>query len=210
MTLTPREAAYVAGRDLRDVQRAVDKGVVEKRTRTVQGRRTRVFGRSELRFFGALQGHEDTLTPAGRLQLYKAVQRPRSGKAALGPFVVDVEQVDRQIDRGLARLEQVKSQVEPGNGDGPVLKGTSVPIHLLAALAEDGGVDAAARAYPSLPRAAVEAAVTYAQVYPKKGRPYPKQSLKRMMGALALPDEVFADDQEDEYAGASGPREVAL
>ena len=99
MTLTPREAAFVANSDVQLVQRAVDGGVVQKRTRTVQGRKTRVLGRSELRFFGALRGHEDTLTPAGRQKLYKAVQHPRGGKAVLGVFVVDVEDVDRQIER---------------------------------------------------------------------------------------------------------------
>ena len=205
MTLTPREAAFVANSDVQSVQRAVDGGVVRKRTRKIRGRTTRVLGRPELRFFGALRGHEDTLTLAGRQKLYKAVQRPRDGKASLGVFVVNVEDVDRQIERRLAELDKIKSRVEePESGD-PLLKGTSVPVHVIAALAEAGGVEEAARAYPSLSKAAVEAAVAYAEVYPKKGRPYPKQSLKRMLSELALPDEVFG-----EASGESGPREVRL
>ena len=166
---------------------------------------TRVLGRSELRFFGALRGHEDTLTLAGRQKLYKAVQRPRGGKASLGAFVVDVEGVDRQIERRLAELDRIKDRVEDGAGGEPVLKGTAVPVHIVAALAGAGGVGEAVQAYPSLSKASVKAAVAYAEVYPKKGRPYPKRSLKRMLGELALPDEVFgqADD-------AVGPREVSL
>lgn len=205
MTLTPREAAFVAGSDVRLVQRAVDGGVVRKRTRTVRGRKTRVLGRPELRFFGALRGHEDTLTPAGREKLYKAVQRPRGGKATLGVFVVDVEDVDRQIERRLAELDRIKGRVEDGGGGEPVLKGTEVPVHVVAALAEAGGVEEASRAYPSLSKAAVEAALAYAQVYPKKGRPYPEKSLKRMVAELALPDEVFGHPSDD-----AGPREVRL
>ena len=205
MTLTPREAAFVANSDVQLVQRAVDGGVVQKRTRTVRGRKTRVLGRSELRFFGALRGYEDTLTLAGRQKLYKAVQHPRGGKASLGVFVVDVEDVDRQIERRLAELNQIKARVESGEGGEPVLKGTDVPVHVVAALAEAGGVEEAARAYPSLSKAAVEAAVAYAEVYPKKGRPYPERSLKRMLGELALPDEVFGQAGDE-----TGPREVSL
>ena len=205
MTLTPREAAFVVDSDMRTVQRAVDGGVVRKRTRTVRGRRTRVLGRSELRFFGALRGHEDTLTPAGRQKLYEAVRRPRGGKATVGPFVVDVERVDRWIERRLAELDRIKGRVEGGEGGEPVLRGTAVPVHVVAALADAGGVDGARRAYPSLSKADVEAAVQYARVYPKKGRPYPEKSLKRMLRELALPDEVFGEPD-----GESGPREVRL
>ena len=205
MTLTPREAAFVADSDMRTVQRAVDGGVVRKRTRTVRGRRTRVLGRSELRFFGALRGHEDTLTPAGRQKLYEAVRRPRGGKATVGPFVVDVERVDRWIERRLAELDRIRGRVEEGEGGEPVLRGTAVPVHVVAALSDAGGVDGARRAYPSLSKADVEAAVQYAQVYPKKGRPYPEKSLKRMLRELALPDEVFGEPD-----GESGPREVRL
>ena len=204
MTLTPREAAFVADSDVHLVQRAVDGGVVKRRTRTVRGRKTRVLGRPELRFFGALHGHEDTLTPAGRLKLYKAVQRPRDGKASLGVFVVDVEDVDRRIERRLAELDRIKARVEEDETGDPVLKGTAVPVHVVAALAEAGGVGEAQRAYPSLSKAAVEAAQAYATVYPKRGRPYPARSLKRMVGELALPDDVFG------VAADEGPREVAL
>ena len=205
MTLTPREAAFVADSDVQLVQRAVDGGVVRKRTRTVSGRKTRVLGRSELRFFRALRGHEDTLTPTGREKLYKAMQRPRDGKATMGPFVIDVEDVDRRIERRMAELDRIKSRVELDDDGEPVLKGTAVPVHLVAALAQAGGVEEASQAYPSLSRAAVEAAVAYAEVYPKRGRPYPKKSLKRMLTALALPSDVFIHAGEE-----TGPRVVTL
>ena len=205
MTLTPREAAFVADSDVRLVQRAVDGGVVRRRTRTVRGRKTRVLGRSELRFFGALRGHEDTLTPTGRQKLYEAIQHPRGGKATLGAFVVNVEDVDRLIERRMAELDRIRSRVEDGESGEPVLKGTTVPVHVVAALAEAGGTEEAARAYPSISRPDAETAVQYARVYPKKGRPYPTESLKKMVRELALPDEVFGVPDEE-----VGPREVRL
>ena len=205
MTLTPRETAFVANSDVQLVQRAVDGGVVRKRTRTVGGRKTRVLGRSELRFFEALRGSEHTLTLAGRQKLYEAIQHPRDGKASLGVFVVDIEDVDRRIERRLAELDRIKGCVEVDDGGETVLKGTDVPVHVVAALAEAGGVEEVARAYPSLSKAAVEAAVAYAEVYPKKGRPYPARSLKRMLSELALPDEVFGAG-----VGDGGQRAVGI
>lgn len=191
MTLTPREAAFVAESDVRTVQRAVDGGDVHKRTRRVGRRTTRVLGRPELRYFGALRGNEDALTPVGRQRLYEAVQHPEGGKAAVGMLVVDVEVVDHWIDGRLAELDRIRGCASESAGGEPVLKGTDVPVHVVAALAEAGGIDEAARAYPSLPRETIGAAVQYARVYPKKGRPYPAKSLKRMLSELELPDDVF-------------------
>jgi len=105
----------------------------------------------------------------------------------------------------LAELKRIKEVVESGSAGEPVLRGTAVPVHVVAALAEADGVEGATRAYPSLSRADVEAAVAYAEVYPKKGRPYPKKSLKRMLRELALPDEVFGEPEEEK-----GPRVVRL
>lgn len=148
MMLTPREAAFVAERDVRTVQRAIHAGIVQKRTSRAGQRTMPILARPELRFFGALRGNEDVLTPVGRQKLYEAVQHPEGGKAAFGMFVVDMGIVDHWIDE-------------------------------------------AARAYPSLPRETIEAAVQYAHVYPKKGRPYPAASMKRMLSELALPGDVF-------------------
>ena len=86
-----------------------------------------------------------------------------------------------------------------------VLRGTSIPVHVVAALAEAGGLEAAERAYPSLSKTDVQTAVQYATVYPKKGRPYPKKSLKEMLGELALPDDVFGESDDED-----GPRVVHL
>ena len=205
LTLTPNEAAFTAGRDVDDVQRAVDSGVVEKRTRTVRGRTRRVFGRSELRFFRVVAGVEDDLTPKGRRKLYEAILRPRGSRVSVGPFEVDLADVDRQIEGRLGELQRIKRSVRTGPDGEPVLRGTTVPVHLVAALAEAGGTDEARRAYPSLSAADVEAAAQYARVYPKRGRPYPERSLKRMLRELALPDEVFGEPDPE-----VGPREVRL
>lgn len=211
--LTPRETAFVVERDIRDVQRAVDGGVVRRRTRRRGGRTERVFGRPELRFFRALRDVEGTLTPEGRRRWYQAFQRVRAGRARVGPLEVDVADLDRRIERRVAELEVVRGAVEDGPDGEPVLRGTSVPVYVVAALAAGEGVDGAARAYPSLSRAAIERAAAYAELYPKRGRPYPAASLKAMLAGLGLPDEVF-DDAEDASvtpeATGGGPHEIRL
>ena len=206
LTLTPNEVAFTVGRDVDAVQRAVDSGVVDKRTRTVRGRTRRVFGRSELRFFQIAGEIEGALTPEGRRRLYEAVLRPRGRRVRIGPLEVDLAAVDRQIEDRLGELKRIRESVEPGPDGEPVLRGTRVPVHLVAALAEAGGLAEAARAYPSLSRAQVGAAVAYAEVYPKRGRPYPAKSLKRMLSELALPEEVF----EGTALAGEGPRTVRL
>ena len=60
-------------------------------------------------------------------------------------------------------------------------------------------------ACPTLTQPDVQTAVQYATVYPKKGRPYPKKSLKEMLGELALPDDVFGESDDED-----GPRVVHL
>lgn len=88
----------------------------------------------------------------------------------------------------------------------PVLVGTDIPVHLVAALAEAGGASEAARAYPSLSRETIGAAVQYARMHPKRGQPYPAKSLKRMLSELALPDDVFdkpVDEPGDDVSTAS-------
>lgn len=205
LALTPNEAAFTVGRDVDAVQRAVDSGVVEKRTRTIRGRERRVFGRSELRFFKVVAGVEDDLTKKGRRKLYEAILHPRGQKVSVGPFEVDIADVDRQIEDRLADLQRIRGVAATGPEGTVVLRGTSIPVHVVAALAEAGGPEAAERAYPSLSKTDVETAVQYATVYPKKGRPYPKKSLKQMLGELALPDEVFGGSE-----GKTGPRVVRL
>jgi hypothetical protein len=55
----------------------------------------------------------------------------------------------------------------------------------VAALTADQSVAEIIEDYPGLTPAQVEAAVEYAKVYPKPGRPLPARSLKRMLSDLA-------------------------
>jgi len=73
-----------------------------------------------------------------------------------------------------------------------VIRGTTVPVHVVAGLAKGETVDEIMEDYPSLTRAQVETAIEYARAYPKKGRPYPARSFKRMVADLGL-EEITTD-----------------
>jgi uncharacterized protein (DUF433 family) len=70
------------------------------------------------------------------------------------------------------------------NGE-PVLRGLNAPVYEIAALPPGQTVAEIVEDYPGLTPSQVEAAVEYAQVYPKAGRRLPARSLKRMLSDMA-------------------------
>jgi Protein of unknown function (DUF433) len=93
-------------------------------------------------------------------------------------------EVDRRIDERLKRLEQVKALIDASAPE-PMLREAGVPVHIVAALARGQSTIEIVEDYPSLTAEQVEAAIEYAKVYPRTGRPLPTRSLKRMLGDLA-------------------------
>jgi uncharacterized protein (DUF433 family) len=107
--------------------------------------------------------------------------------------------LDRTIEDRLGRLMALRSQVEvPASGE-PVIRGTTVPVYVVASLAKGETIEEILEDYPSLNRAQIENAIEYAKAYPKKGRPYPARSFKRMVADMGL--EEIATERTGE-----GPR----
>jgi len=102
----------------------------------------------------------------------------------MGVMELKLTEVDRRIDERLRRLEQVKGLVDENSPD-PVLRGTGIPVHVVAALARGQSTTEIIEDYPVLTAEQVEAAVEYATVYPRTGRPLPTRSFKRMLSDLA-------------------------
>jgi uncharacterized protein (DUF433 family) len=110
--------------------------------------------------------------------------------------------VDEQIEERLRRLEQVRAEVEEGAGE-PLIRGTTVPVHVIAGLASGETIEEILEDYPNLSRPQVEAAIEYAKAYPKPGRPYPARSFMRMLGDLAGRGVFDVESEPDEI----GPRD---
>lgn len=180
---TVQEASYVVGRSRKLIDQAVDRGELPK-TRNAKGRYLKLW---DLRYLAVQTLVGDDVTPLGRTKLYQAIRKSSVGQGQIrfGFLVFDMAVVDKGIVERVAKLAQLGAVVERHGEPTPVLRGTEVPVHLIASLARGQGVDPTLEDYPTLSRSQVEAAVEYAIAYPKPGRPYPATSLKRLLGEAA-------------------------
>jgi uncharacterized protein (DUF433 family) len=187
VSLTLNEAGYVVGQSSRAINRAVDRGVIRAKTQRRGKARLRKVGAAELRFLAITSLVEKDLTPSARRKVYEAVRRlpAEAPRLVLGVMELKLTDIDQRISERLQRLERVKALVDDGQGTDPMLRGTAVPVYAVAALARGQSVKEIIEDYPGLTSAQVEAAVEYAKVYPKPGRPLPPRSLKRMLGDMA-------------------------
>jgi uncharacterized protein (DUF433 family) len=178
------------------INKAVDTGLIRAGTRQGPGGQgtLRILGKPELRFLKLADVLDKDLTPFGQRKIYEAIRRlpEQQHQLRLGVLTVELLPVDRAIEERLVRLMALKNHVETQASGEPVIRGTTVPVHVVAGLAKGETVDEIMEDYPSLTRAQVETAIEYARAYPKKGRPYPARSFKRMVADLGL-EEITTD-----------------
>lgn len=206
-TLTLSEASYVLGRPAAVLNKAVDTGVIRARQRRVGKAVQRVLGPAELRFLRLDEELDRDLTPTGRRRLYDALRRLSSDshRMKLGNLELDLALIDDDLKARLDRLDEIRGRVElRGEDSDAVIRGTEVPVHLIAALAGSQTIDEVLEDLPSLDREQVVAAIEYAKAYPKRGRPYAVRSMKRMLSDLA---ELGAFDESDS-PGEAAPRKI--
>jgi len=163
----------------------------ERRGRSAaRPRRARGRHRARLRFYRVASDLGSELTPSGRKSIYQAIRAlpARQRRLRWGPFETDIATLDRQLLRNLKRLRALKREIETADERETVIRGTRVSAYAIAGLSAGQTVSQILEDYPTLSRAQVEAAIEYAKVYPKKGRPYPARSFKRMVGDIGLKD----------------------
>lgn len=185
--LTLTEAGYVLNRSTAALNKAVDTGIIRARQRRVGRGVQRLLGPAEMRFLLIADRLERDLTPAGRRRLYDAIRQLSTDthRVDFGELVLDLGKVDADLDERLRRLEEVRRRVETDDETEPLIKGTKIPVHMVAGLARGQSVAEIIEDFPSLTPTQIEAAIDYAKAYPKRGRPYPARSLKRALAVLA-------------------------
>ncbi len=186
--VTVNEASYVLGQPSAVINKAVDDGIVKASLLRRGKLSSRVFGLPELRFYRVALDLGAGVTPSGRKSIYKAIRRLPANQRRLrwGPFETDLTKLDREISQRLKRLWGLKSRIEETPDTEPMIRGTPVSAYVIAGLGEGQTVGEILEDYPGLSRAQVEAAIEYAKIYPKKGRPHPSRSFKRMIGDVDL------------------------
>lgn len=205
--LTLAEAGYVLNRSAAALNKAVDTGVIRARQRRTGSGVQRLLGPAEMRFLLVAGRLERDLTPVGRRRLYDAIRQLSADthSVTLGELVLDLGKIDADLKSRLHRLDELRRWVEAGpDRNEPIIKGTKIPVYMVAALARGQSIEEIVNDLPSLIRDQIEAAIEYAKAYPKRGRPYPPRSLKRALSELA---DLGTFDEEAETAEVA-PRRI--
>lgn len=177
-TLTPAEAAVVAGVSVRDVHRVIDEHILPENLYDV--REVRSFSSDACVFIAFYFEAAERLTSGERQRAIALASRHSSGKKSTrivhdGFLTIDFAPFWTSVDERLQRLNAARAQVsvddEILNGT-PIIRGTRVPVYDVAASVAAGyAMERILAAYPSLGREQVELAALFAEANPQRGRP---------------------------------------
>lgn len=172
--LSANEAACVTGVPLKQVHRIIDAGLLGDAVKSRKGSRV-ILGRG---LVGLKLAYEttDILTLEGRRRLvHHLLDNPGAKTVREDAVSVDLRPMESEVRRGLTTLEEARKMIATENdvlAGAPCFKGTRIPIHDIAEMVANGDdISTIRAAYPTLTEAQIEAAVLYAEAYPRRGRP---------------------------------------
>ncbi len=178
--LTTTEAAVAAGVSLPQINRVIDDRILPDNWYSTSPVRT--FRTDACLFIAFYYEAADWLTASARLQTIRNAAALRSSwedwkdYAVVDHFLtVRFNDLWKTVDGRLHRLVAAENMVveDPEILSGtPVIRGTRVPVHSVAALLDEGTpLEEILRAYPSVTGSQVELASIYAKAVPQRGRP---------------------------------------
>jgi len=182
------EAAFVLDQPLDAIKRDVNRRPLKPEASGPAKRAVRCVGLTDLVYLDMVATYRHTLTPSALDDLYVAVikEPAQSASVSVGPLIVQLKRHRTNVAQRLKALEAVDRAIEIKHG-APVVRGTDIEVHRLAALSAGGATDEEIlEDYPSLSPAKIKAATAYARAHPKSGRPYPATSAKRAMQGADL------------------------
>lgn len=192
--VTVREAQFLIDMSEKEINRAIDRGEVERVSDPAETRHTlrlrrpaRKIGMSELLFLALEKQMHADLTPAGRKKLYLAFKRKSAKQQTIefGLFKVSLTDIQKGFIDRYKQLHDAKKEIMEQDGSDPVIKGTDISAYRIAALTQGQALEHILADYPTLSKDQVQAAIAYAAAYPKAGRPYPSRSFRRAADSLA-------------------------
>lgn len=185
LQFTPAEAAFVLRESIALVKKEFDAGPVQPRLVRKGGSSVRTIGWFDLIYLYASRVLRDELTPKGRREFYEALKRDRRTEPQeirFGRISVSIGDLEAEVEERARELAQLAEKVDFRADGEPLFRGTSIEIHRIESLLAGGmSVNEILQDYPSLDTAAVSFASTYAEAYPKAGRPYPRTTVKRAL-----------------------------
>lgn len=177
--VSPREAVYVTGLSEKTINQAIDRKEIQTLPAQRAGEHERLLGFPELLYLSLRDSVGRLLSPEGKRMLRQQldVLRATPGPAgvSMGPLELNIGPEVEALTERLARIEQARSfvSVDPLVRAGePVVRGTRIPVSVLADLDRQGAThEELLEDYPSLTEESLEAALVYARLYPRRGRP---------------------------------------
>jgi len=193
---TVAEAAVLTRLPLKAVNNAIDKRAVAT---VAGGRAARLLDLHGLMSLTLERRLADRFAPELRRAVFDAVASGSRNRVSLegGFLTIDLREPRRELAASLRKLRRVRALVtsDPDTlGGDPVFRGTRVPVHLIAALLEQGSTDGELlEGYPRLTAEMVQLAPIYAAAYPLRGRPRaqpwhgqaPERTTRRKLATIA-------------------------
>jgi uncharacterized protein (DUF433 family) len=172
--ITRREAAALSGTSETTVKKAIDLGIIPARP---GGGQSRIDAADVpvLTMLGHLNGIGLGVTHKRRLRQW--LRADAAPELTLVPGLIvrrpdDVQTARERADRYVRLRERWITSDPAVKGGEPVIRGSRVSVHTLAARIAGGEDDAVLDAdFPHIPAEAREVAVTYAHANPRRGRP---------------------------------------
>jgi uncharacterized protein (DUF433 family) len=183
-TWTIAQAAMIIEKPSQLLQKTVERAPVKPALAQSGRKRIYVFEMRDLVFFCALDDMKDEITSHKQVELYEALKNiPRQsaiGTVEIGSLRYDFKPYVRRVKKNIEATEKLFKLIDR-TGDEPMIKGTGINAHRIAALHDGMTIEAILQDYPSLSEQQVLAAKAYAEGHPKAGRPYPKNTAKNVM-----------------------------
>lgn len=183
-SVSPVEAAFVTELSRKTIDQAIDRREVRPLPSRRGGGRPRSLGYPELVYLRVRRDVVGTLSASARRMLYSELRRSLPGnrrlrKVDIGPVSVALGDAVAEVRRRLALIRRasrhvsIRQDVRAGE---PVVRGTRIPVHVLADLVAQGAtIEELLEDYPALTRDTLDAALLYARLHPRRGprRPAP-------------------------------------
>ncbi len=177
---SPREAAFATELSEKTINQAIDRAEVGTQAAGRLAARERVLGFPDLLYLRLRNDVGRLLSAEGKRKLRERLRHSARGREK--PTVVSIGMVDVQVEPEVRALEEKLVQIEEARtfvitdpevrAGEPVVRGTRIPVHVLADLARQGADhEELLEDYPALTRESLDAALLYARMYPRRGRP---------------------------------------
>lgn len=176
---SPLEVAFVTELSRRTIDQAIDRGEVKALGRA-GGARARTLGFAEMVYLELRRQVGETLSSRAKRTLYSELRNAigETGNATsvqIGPVTVSVKPALEKVRKRAALLRRIERFVsadpEVRAGE-PVVRGTRVPVYVLADLSAQGASEEELlEDFPAVSREALHAALAYTRLHPRRGRP---------------------------------------